>query len=282
MKYLSNAKINLNLMITGIDDKGYHLLYSVVAPIDLYDEIEIELTEDNKITLTCDDKKIPTDDKNIIIKCIKELKKVKDFSNGLKINLTKRIPTEAGLGGGSSNGATVLKGLNEMLNLGLSNEELVEIGAKVGADIPFFIYNHLSLMEGYGEKITLIDKKDFNPYIVLAKPDGGINTKEAFYLYDNMIKTKEYTPFVLHKIISCNNKKEIGELIKNDLQRIANTKVPEIEKISKIMVEFGAEGSCMSGSGSSVFGLFYEKDKAIKAMQELQKEYNFVKITKIL
>ena len=87
---------------------------------------------------------------------------------------------------------------------------------------------------------------------------------------------------VLHKIISLNNKKEISELTKNDLQRIANIKVPEIEKISKIMVDFGAEGTCMSGSGSSVFGLFYEKDKAIKAVQRLQKEYNFVKITKIL
>ena len=282
MKYLSNAKINLNLMITGIDDKGYHLLYSVVAPIDLYDEIDLELSEDNKITLTCDDEKIPTDDKNIIIKCIKELKKVKDFSNGLKINLTKRIPIEAGLGGGSSNGAVVLKGLNEMLNLGLSNEDLASIGSKVGADIPFFIYNHLALMEGYGEKITLIEKNDFDPYIVLAKPDKGINTKEAFSIYDNMIKTKEYTPLVLHKILSLNNKKEISELIKNDLQRIANTKVPEIEKISKIMVDFGAEGSCMSGSGSSVFGLFYEKDKAIKTFERLQKEYNFVKITKIL
>ena len=282
MKYLSNAKINLNLIVTGIDDRGYHLLYSVVAPIDLYDEIDIEITNDNNIVLTCDKEFIPTNENNIIIKSIKELKKVKEFSKGLKIHLTKNIPVEAGLGGGSSNGATVLKALNKELDLKLSLEELASIGSKVGADIPFFVFNQLALMEGFGEKISLIEKNDFDPYIVLAKPDSGINTKEAFVLYDKMMKTKEFTPLVLHKILSNTNKKEIQNLISNDLQRVANALLPEIEKISKIMVDFGAEGSCMSGSGSSVFGLFYDKEKALKAAQELKKEYNFVKINKIL
>ena len=282
MKYLSNAKINLNLMIQGIDDQGYHLLYSVVAPIELYDELYIELNDSNEITLECDNPNIPVDNKNIIIKCINELKKYKTFSQGLNIKLIKNIPTEAGLGGGSSNGATTLLALNKMLNLDLTKEELASIGLKVGADIPFFIYNQLALMEGRGEKITLIENKEFKPYVLLIKPNQGVSTKEAFYLYDNMMKSKEYTPLNLHKIIRENRTENIKELIKNDLERTAKILVPEIEKISKILVELGADASCMSGSGSCCFGLFYDEQKAKEAYENASKLDYFVKLTKIM
>ena len=282
MKYLSNAKINLNLMITGIDDKGYHLLYSVVAPIRLYDEIEIDLINEDKVILTCNDNKIPVDEKNIIIKCIKELKKHKDIKPGFRIKLLKNIPDEAGLGGGSSNGATVLKAINEMLNLKISKEELARIGGNVGADIPFFIYNEVSLMEGVGDKLTKIEKNEFDPFILLVKPNVGINTKQAFELYDKMIKTKEYTPLILHKLIEKNETDSINEYVKNDLQRVANIFVPEIKKITKLLVDFGAYASCMSGSGSCCFGLFEEEKKVNEAYEKLKEKYDFVKITKIL
>ena len=282
MKYLSNAKINLNLMIQGIDDQGYHLLYSVVAPIELYDELYIELNDSNEITLECDNPNIPVDNKNIIIKCINELKKYKTLSQGLNIKLIKNIPTEAGLGGGSSNGATTLLALNKMLNLDLTKEELASIGLKVGADIPFFIYNQLALMEGRGEKITLIENKEFKPYVLLIKPTQGVSTKEAFYLYDNMMKSKEYTPLNLHKIIKENRIENIKELIKNDLERTAKILVSEIEKISKILVELGADASCMSGSGSCCFGLFYDEQKAKEAYENASKLDYFVKLTKIM
>lgn len=282
MKYLSNAKINLNLMITGIDDNGYHLLYSVVAPIRLYDEIEIDLINEDKVILTCNDNKIPVDEKNIIIKCIKELKKYKDIKYGFRIKLLKNIPDEAGLGGGSSNGATVLKAINEMLNLKISKEELARIGGNVGADIPFFIYNEVSLMEGVGDKLTKIEKKEFDPFILLVKPNVGINTKQAFELYDKMIKTKEYTPLILHKLIEKNETNSINEYVKNDLQRVANIFAPEIEKITKLLVDFGACASCMSGSGSCCFGLFEEEKKVNEAYEKLKEKYDFVKITKIL
>lgn len=282
MKYLSNAKINLNLMIQGIDDQGYHLLYSVVAPVELYDELDFEFNGSGDVSLECNNNKIPTDDKNIIIKCIKELKKIRPFSKGLNIKLTKNIPIEAGLGGGSSNGATTLLALNEMLNLDLTKEELVEIGLKVGADIPFFIYNRLALMEGRGEKLTLLNNNEFKPYILLIKPNQGVSTKEAFYLYDNMIKTKEYTPPILHKLIEENEVKNIKELIKNDLERTAKMLVPEIEKISEILVDLGVDASCMSGSGSCCFGLFFDKQKAIEAYEKVKDLTYFVKLTKIL
>ena len=282
MKYLSNAKINLNLMIQGIDDQGYHLLYSVVAPIELYDELYIELNDSNKITLECDNSNIPVDNKNIIIKCVNELKKHKTFSQGINIKLIKNIPTEAGLGGGSSNGATTLLALNKMLNLDLTKEELASIGMNVGADIPFFIYNQLALMEGRGEKIILIENKEFKPCVLLIKPNQGVSTKEAFYLYDNMMKSKEYTPLVLHKLIEENKVENIKELIKNDLERTAKILVPEIEKISKILVELGADASCMSGSGSCCFGLFFDEGKAKEAYEKARHLDYFVKLTKIM
>lgn len=282
MKYLSNAKINLNLMINGIDDKGYHLLYSVVAPIDLYDEIEINLIEEDKIVIECSNKDVPLDEKNIIVKCIKELKKEKKIEKGVYIKLIKNIPLEAGLGGGSSNGATVLKALNSLLTLSLSEEKLMEIGSKVGADIPFFIKNKISLIEGYGERVKNIEKGDFNPFILLVKPNVGISTKEAFNLYDKMIKTKEYTPLDLHLKLKNNNKEEIYPLLKNDLQKVAINLIPELENIPKKLVEFGARVCCMSGSGSCFYAVFEEEELLKKAKKELAKIYDFVKITKIL
>lgn len=282
MKYLSNAKINLNLMVTGIDDKGYHLLYSVMAPISLYDELDIEIIKEEKIIIECNKKEIPTDERNIITKCINELKKERKINCGFRINLVKKIPSQAGLGGGSSNGATVLKAINEMLNLRLSKEEMSTIGAKVGADIPFFIHNKMSLVEGIGDRITPLFNEKFKPYILLIKPTVGIDTKQAFSLYDKMMKTKEYTPLVLHNLIEENKVKEIYPLIKNDLQRTATSIVPEIEKISKFLIENGADASCMSGSGSCCFGVFEEEKNAQIAFEKAKEKYDFVKITKIV
>ena len=282
MKYLSNAKINLNLMITGIDDEGYHLLYSVVSMVDLCDEIEIELNDTNKIVLECDDLNVPVDERNIIIKCINELKKYKSFEQGMKIVLNKKIPSQAGLGGGSSNGATVLLALNNLLNLKLTKEELANIGIKVGADIPLFIYNKLALMEGRGEKITIINNEEFKPWVLLVKPIKGVNTKEAFMLYDRMIKTKEYTPLILHKLIENNNIEGIKELIKNDLQRSAIYLVEEIKDVINDLNNLEAFASCMSGSGSCCFGLYFDKEKALEAKGKLKTKYNFVELVKML
>ena len=282
MKYLSNAKINLNLVVTGIDDKGYHLLYSVMAPVSLYDEIDIEIIKEEKIIIECNKKDVPTDERNIITKCINELKKERKINCGFRINLVKKIPSQAGLGGGSSNGATVLKAINEMLNLRLSKEELSTIGAKVGADIPFFIHNKMSLVEGIGDRITPLFNEKFKPYILLIKPAVGIDTKQAFSIYDKMMKTKEYTPLVLHNLIEENKVKEIYPLIKNDLQRTATSIVPEIEKISKFLIENGADASCMSGSGSCCFGIFEEEKNAQIALEKAKEKYDFVKITKIV
>jgi len=282
MKYLSNAKINLNLMITGIDNEGYHTLYSVVAPIDLYDELDIELNDTNSIVLECNKKEIPTNEKNIIIKCIHELRKYKNFNKGIKIKLKKNIPNEAGLGGGSSNGATTLLALNDMLKLNLTKEELVRIGVKVGADIPLFIYNKVALMEGRGEKITVINNNEFKPWVLLVKPDRGVSTKEAFSLFDKIMKTKEYTPLILHKLIEENNKEEIYRYIKNDLQRPALMLVKEIQDVLKDIENTNPQAFCMSGSGSCCFGLFEREQEVINAYNLLKNKYKFVKIAKIL
>ena len=138
------------------------------------------------------------------------------------------------MGGGSSNGATTLLALNKMLNLDLTKEELASIGLNVGADIPFFIYNQLALMEGRGEKIILIENKEFKPCVLLIKPNQGVSTKEAFYLYDNMMKSKEYTPLVLHKLIEENkveNKKPTT--IKERLKKILSKNAEQKEEVEE-------------------------------------------------
>lgn len=282
MKVLSNAKINLNLQILGKDDSNYHLLYSVVAPISLYDEMEIVLKNSEEILVTTDNFNVPNNEGNICYKAIKELKKYKPFYKGVEIKITKNIPIQAGLGGGSSNAAFVLKTLNKMLDLNLTNEELKEIGSKVGADVPFFIDNKISIMEGRGEKITNIDCSKFNPYILLVKPKEGVNTKEIFDLYDNTPQEKIFVAPILHEILSNQDKEEIDFYLRNDLLRATSLLVPNIRDIIFDLKESGAYASSMSGSGTTCFGLFDDLDLCKKAEVKFEKKGYFTKIVKII
>lgn len=281
MKILSNAKVNLNLMINGITAGGYHLLYSVVAPISLCDEIEIKVNKTGKINIVCDDKNTPTNNNNIISKCIEKMRTIFNFVEGFDIVLKKNIPLEAGLGGGSSNGASVMVAINELLNLRQNKEELARIGATIGADIPFFIYNKMAVIEGSGDIITPFESENFKPFVLLVKPYKGISTKEAFRLYDSLPRTKEITLPILHELIKENKIDEINCYLKNDLERAAVKLVPEIEEILNTFRKDNIL-AFMSGSGSCCVGLFFEEDKAIEYSKKFENRDVFVKITKII
>ena len=236
MKLKSNCKINLNLKIVGLKD-GYHLLESVFCPISLYDYIEINISDEDDI-LGMD---IPLEE-NIMYKALKIMKKKYNVDKCVKIHIEKNIPMQAGLGGGSSNAATIIKGLNSLFNLNLSENEMIEVAKELGSDVPFFIVNKPSFVEGRGERITPID--NFNKIFgLLVFDDIYMSTKEVFNVFDECY---------------C---EEIN-FTENDLEK-AVFKISggeKIKEIKKYLYETGCKKALMSGAGGAVFGLCEKKD----------------------
>ena len=252
MKIKSNAKINLNLKIIGTKD-GYHMLDSVFVPISIYDLIEINESDKDEI-IGMD---ISLSD-NIIFKAINLVRNKFNINKKYQIKINKEIPMQAGLGGGSSNCAMVLKALNEMNNLGLSQGDLASLGLELGSDVPFFIYNKVANVYGRGEIIKPIE--DFKKiYGVIVFDNLHFNTKEVYDTYD--------------KIECANNK------LDNDLE-IAARELPKGNKIIEIeidLISLNAYKANLTGSGGAVFGLFNDEETAKAVEQKLKNKYQFVK-----
>ncbi len=275
MEYLSgyaNAKINLTLDVVGKRDDGYHLIRSVMQPISLADEIEIIKTDDDKVTIMCSDSSVPCDERNTVYKaCVKFFEFTHVLKCGVRINIKKQIPSEAGLGGGSSDAALVIKMLNELFNTGLSVDEMCEIGAKVGADVPFCIVNKTALCEGFGEIVTPIDEPK-KYYVLLIKPSFGISTPLAYKAFDE--KDIISANASCRMVEALKAKDDISKLLRNDLEEaIGNA---EIALIKATLINSGADGALMTGSGSCVYGLFSDKENALTAYDSVKTLYPFV------
>lgn len=252
MKIKSNAKINLNLKITGTKD-GYHMLDSVFVPISIYDSIEINESDKDEI-IGMD---INLSD-NIIFKAINLVRNKYNIDKKYQVKINKKIPMQAGLGGGSSNGAMVLKALNEMNGLGLSQDDLAMLGLELGSDVPFFIYNKPANVYGRGEIIKPIeDLKKI--YGVVVFDNLHFNTKEVYDTYDK-IKYASYE-------------------LENDLEIAART-LPKGNKIIDIendLINCKAYRASLTGSGGAVFGLFIDEESAKTIEKKLKNKYHFVK-----
>ena len=270
MKYYAPAKINLSLDIIKKRLDGYHELKMIMQTISLYDELYIDA--DNKISLSCNKTNIPLDCRNLVWKAAELFFSYTNINKGCKIHLIKNIPDGAGLGGGSSDAATVLIALNEIYNTNLSNKELCDLSVKIGADVPFFILKGTCLAEGMGEKLTKIENKT-NPYILIYKPEFSISTKWA---YENL-KFDNKPTYNIENII---NNLKISDYKFNDifnyLEDVSISKYPEIFKIKQTMINLGATATLMSGSGSSVFGIFDNKIKAEQALLHFEKNRVFL------
>ncbi|MBQ3593364.1 MAG: 4-(cytidine 5'-diphospho)-2-C-methyl-D-erythritol kinase [Clostridia bacterium] len=231
--FKSYGKINLSLDIVGIRDDGYHLISSVMAETELCDIITVSLEKsdkfENEIVLTCNVPYIPCNEKNSAYKAAQIMLGLSGKHNvKVVIDVDKRLPVAGGLGGSSTNGATVIKALNSMLECNFDADKLREISVKIGADVPFFIEGGIALAEGIGEKITKIDT-DYNTFLLIAKYGKGANSKNIYAQFD---ATEEKNPFTTEKI------------------------QPSIINLKKTMKNNGALGAEMSGSGSSVYGIF--------------------------
>lgn len=252
---------------------GYHDLETVFARISLGDEIILSPTP-SEISLKTDSKKIPATSENLAWRAADLLKKRYGIKKGVAIDLKKRIPVSAGLGGGSSNAAAVLLGLNRFWKLNLGREKLVELAATLGSDVPFFILESpFALGTGRGEILKKIKAPKRKIWLCLVKPAFGISTKEAY----KGLRLSSLTPLegnvkMLIHSIQKGPLKRLSELLVNSMELSLNKRVTTISKIKRMLLRNGALNALMSGSGSAVFGIFRSKKEAAGAARVLRKK----------
>ncbi|MBN2789105.1 MAG: 4-(cytidine 5'-diphospho)-2-C-methyl-D-erythritol kinase [Candidatus Delongbacteria bacterium] len=277
--YNANCKINIHLRITGKLPNGYHELETIFQEIPLYDEIEINSNSNGNINFESTGIFIP-EGKNICIKAAEILKNEFNITYGCNILLMKNIPIGAGLGGGSSDAATVLKALNDLWGLNLTEEKLELLGIKLGADVPFFIKGGCAAATGIGEKLTSINPVLTDGYILLVYPNIHVDTSEAYRnLNLNLTKNSQNGIFALALKSSSDVHLKYDEFI-NDFESYVFKEHAEIETIKNALLNKGAEFAAMSGSGSSVFGFFRDELKLKNAKNLIDQNY-FVKAVKV-
>lgn len=281
MKVKAYAKVNISLdIIEKRKSDGYHLLRMIMQNIDLYDDITVE-KQKSGITIKCNKPYVPTDERNLAYKAAQLFKDTFNIDEGVSINIKKNIPVAAGLAGGSTDGAAVLKAMNEMFEVNASDEELMDIGLKLGADIPYCIKGGTALCEGIGEKVTKL-KPFKDKILVLVKPPFGVATKFV------------YQEFNLEKVLNHPKTEELIEAMKNDdieyicdnmknlLENVTLRKHKVIISIKEEMKCFGARGAMMSGSGPTVFAIFDDMLKAQRCFEKMKDKYEDVFITRTI
>jgi 4-diphosphocytidyl-2-C-methyl-D-erythritol kinase len=247
------AKINLFLKILGKRPDGYHEIYSLVQTVDLYDTLTISVTTGGT-ELIGDATTVPLDSSNIIWKAAELLRRQSGFSQGIQVDLTKRIPVGAGLGGGSSDAAATLKGVNQLLELNLSRQQMQQLGATLGSDVPFFFSTGSAIISGRGEVVEEV-KIALDYSVLLVVPDFAISTAEAYsqiriYLTDYSTKPTlewEKTNAELLTLLM-----PVG----NDFEGLVTEGHPAVALCMQFLREAGARVVALSGSGSAFFGLF--------------------------
>jgi len=295
------AKINLGLDIVGRRDDGYHLVRMLMQSIDLYDVISMEPTEEQGIILD-DSSDIPMTE-NLIYKAARLMYDIYGvrIGSGLRISYEKHIPMAAGMAGGSSDAAAVLRGMNRLFNLNLSNERIAELGVMIGADVPYCIYGGTALSEGIGEVLTQLPDLP-ETVILVAKPPIQVSTPEAYRDYDSLKAVPhpdideqvdaiyEYMTGISSVDRSQSDKaaaciSRIAASQGNVLEFVTEPKHYQITELKQCMTDSGALGAMMSGSGPTVFGIFTAMDKAEIAAERIRAAFGeeyFVKVTKTI
>ncbi len=268
------AKVNLTLDVLGKRPDGYHDILSIMRTVDIYDTVEISLKNEG-IELTTSLDFLPTDKGNIAYRAAEAVISESGIKTGAKIHITKNIPCGAGMGGGSADGAAVLVLLNMLLGSPLADERLLDIGAKIGADIPFCIMCGTCVAEGIGEKLTRVNAKNTIP-VVVVKPEISISTPLMYKKLDERkIKKRPDTPAMI-TALEYGDLKRTAELLYNVMEEPAAEEHPVIREIKDKMINRGALGSIMTGSGSAVFGIFSTRNEADLCAKEFKQRFKEV------
>ena len=268
------AKVNLMLDLTAVLENGYHSIYTVMQSIGLFDTITVETTDSDKITLSCSDESMPTDNKNTAWKAAEFFfEHIGSETKGVNIHIDKNIPSQAGMAGGSADAAAVIVALDKLFNTNLREEELLSIGEKVGADVPFCILGGTRLCLNKGEVMAKLP--DFNScYMIIVKPDQGVSTKEAYSNYDSAqwIRHPDNEGFLFAATT-----KDFDTMCKkaaNVFEQVVE--VSDRVKIKSVMRNHNAKLAMMTGSGAAVFGVFVSKQDAENCKKALEDMFSSV------
>ena len=266
----ASAKVNFTLEVFGKRADGYHALRSVVMPISLSDTLDIEVTDDGSITSdTGYDDDLCVKAARVLRQCQDVRHETKDARPGAAIRVTKRIPAGGGLGGGSADAAAVLRALNELWGVGLSREELAEVGAQVGSDVPALVMGVPVVMEGRGEKIEDLRLKTKDLNLVLVNPGVHSSTKDVYAACEARPLDGENATAKMVAALRAGDVGEIAAALMNDLQAPAVKQHPEIADALVSLRTAGVIGAMMSGSGSSVFGIVESELEARRISSEM-------------
>lgn len=264
------AKINLSLDVTGRLENGYHLVKMIMQTVGIFDELRFEKTED-EIAMTADSGELPGVQDNLIYKAVSLVKEIYGISGGVKVSLKKNIPVAAGMAGGSTDAAAALKAMNKLYGLGLSLGELQELGVKLGADIPYCLLGGTALAEGIGEILTPLPPVP-KAVLLVAKPAISVSTKEVYQELDSHEIPSHPDVEGMLSAIRGGDLAGITKRLGNVLETVTVGRYPVIGRIKSRMLECGARGSLMSGSGPTVFGIFDSVSDAEKALSGIRED----------
>lgn len=271
LKKKAYAKVNLALDVLRRREDGYHDVKMIMQNLDIYDELEFTMIprEEINISLEANRPDIPTDERNLIYKAIKMMFDEYNLTGNVHVKLIKNIPVEAGMAGGSTDCAAALHGINELFELNLSLDELMKIGVRIGADVPYCVMAKTALSEGIGEILTPV-KSLLGCYVLVVKPPVNVSTK---MVYTNLKANElERHPDVdgMIEALEAEDLEGVASRMENVLETVTTVLYPEIEVIKKEMKDCGALNSIMSGSGPTVFGVFLSREKADKAAETIR------------
>jgi 4-diphosphocytidyl-2-C-methyl-D-erythritol kinase len=275
------GKINLVLDVLYPRDDGYHEINTIMQQIDLKDTITLRNIEGDRAIIECNSEEIPLDESNLAYKAWEKIVEKINFLRGVHITIDKNIPVAAGLAGGSTNAAAVLKGLNLLWNLNLSQEELMGIGVEIGADVPFCILGGTAHARGIGEKLKKI-RSFSNKLILLANIGKPVSSAYVYNKLDLENRSKRIDVDKIVEYIEEDDVKKVAENMENIMEQVVIKEYPIIAQIKEDMVRYGALGSIMSGSGPTVFGIFADEEKLLRCKEFLEKKVEKVFITKTI
>lgn len=269
----ARAKINITLDVTGRRDDGYHFVKMIMQTISLYDTVSVKKVPKKGIWVSCDVKWVPCDERNLAYKAAKLIMDNFEINGGVAIYIHKRIPVSAGLAGGSTDCAAVLKAMNMLFELGLGEKDLMELGFKLGSDVPFCVMGGTALAEGLGEKLMpLPDCPHMD--IVLVKLPVSVSTAAVYRLFDSEAEVSHPDTESELEALKNGDKAAVAEHLLNVLEPVTAKIHPRIEDIKAELVKNGALGAVMSGSGPTVYGIFADKRTACRAADHIRSGMN--------
>ena len=273
------AKINLSLDVTGRREDGYHEMVMVMQTVSLGDELSLTLDESGSVSARSNLRFIPGDERNLAVKAaVKYLETVGERDKGVRIDIRKNIPVGAGMGGGSADAAAVLRGLNRAYGGRLSQEELVSLASATGSDVAFCLVGGTMLATGRGEKLSPLPPMP-PCSIVVCKPDFSISTPELFKKLDSVHLKGHPDTAGLIAALEKGSLPELCRRMYNVFEDVGDRRMRTVSQIKGQLLDFGALGAVMTGTGSAVFGIFREQEQAETACRELKKEYGFCCVT---